>query len=62
MNILNVRGSSSCIYLLFFIKENMLVLHCNVRSLENLKGIVHLNIIFSYMKFNKICSLDYHIF
>ncbi len=27
-----------------------------------IKGIVHLNIIFSYMKFNKICNLDYPIF
>ncbi len=28
----------------------------------NIKGIEHLNIIFSYMKFNKICNLDYPIF
>ncbi len=25
------------------------------------KGIVHLNIIFSYMKFNKICNLNYPV-
>ncbi len=27
-----------------------------------LKGIVHLNIIFSYMKFNKICNLDHPVY
>ncbi len=26
------------------------------------KGIAHLNIIFSYMKFNKICNLDHPVF
>ncbi len=26
--------------------------------LSKVKGIVHLNIIFSYMKFNEICNLD----
>ncbi len=26
------------------------------------KGIVHLNIIFSYMKFNKICNLDHPVY
>ncbi len=28
----------------------------------NLKGIVHLNIIFSYMKVNKICNLDQPVY
>ncbi len=28
----------------------------------NIKGIVHLNIIFSYMKVNKICNLDHRLF
>ncbi len=27
-----------------------------------LKGIVHLNIIFSYMKVNKICNLDHPVY
>ncbi len=27
-----------------------------------LKGIVHLNIIFSYMTFNKICNLDHPVY
>ncbi len=27
-----------------------------------LKGIVHLNIKFSYMKFNKICNLDHPVY
>ncbi len=27
-----------------------------------LEGIVHLNIIFSYMKFNKICNLDHPVY
>ncbi len=35
--------------------------HIYVWPINN-KGIVHLNIIFSYMKFNKICNLDYPIF
>ncbi len=26
------------------------------------KGIVHLNIIFSYMKVNKICNLDHPVY
>ncbi len=26
------------------------------------KGIVHLNIIFSYVKFNKICNLDHPVY
>ncbi len=26
------------------------------------KGMVHLNIIFSYMKFNKICNLDHPVY
>ncbi len=28
----------------------------------NIKGIVHLNIIFCYMKFNKICNLDHPVY
>ncbi len=27
-----------------------------------IKGIVHLNIIFSYMKVNKICNLDHPVY
>ncbi len=27
-----------------------------------IKGIVHLNIIFSYVKVNKICNLDYPVY
>ncbi len=27
-----------------------------------IKGLVHLNIIFSYMKFNKICNLDHPVY
>ncbi len=34
----------------------MLVLHAN------LKGIVHLNIIFSYMKVNQIYNLDHPVY
>ncbi len=30
--------------------------------LSTLKGIVHLNIIFSYMKVNKICNLDHPVY
>ncbi len=29
---------------------------------SNIKGIVHLNIIFSYMKVNKICNLDHPVY
>ncbi len=29
---------------------------------RNVKGIVHLNIIFSYMKVNKICNLDHPVY
>ncbi len=36
----------------------------NLNWAEHLKfkGIVHLNIIFSYMKFNKICNLDHPVY
>ncbi len=35
-----------------------------VQRLETLhiKGIVHLNIIFSYMKFKEICNLDHSVY
>ncbi len=33
-----------------------------LKYVADVKGIVHLNIMFSYMKFNKICNLDYPIF
>ncbi len=29
---------------------------------RQLKGIVHLNIIFSFTKFNKICNLDHPVY
>ncbi len=29
---------------------------------RKVKGIVHLNIIFSYMKVNKICKLDHPVY
>ncbi len=39
--------------------------HVSIRPMGvslSLKGIVHLNIIFLYMKFNKICSLDHPVY
>ncbi len=32
------------------------------RQQKDFKGIVHLNIIFSYMKVNKICNLDHPVY
>ncbi len=48
-----------CLRLLF--KENVHLGGGGCSILE-LKGIVHLNIIFSYMKFNKICNLDHPVY
>ncbi len=45
-------------------KTNQLILDqfvCRHFSVK-LKGIVHLNIIFSYMKVNKICNLDHPVY
>ncbi len=49
--------------------ENLEFCHLLVQNSENLeivyltlKGIVHLNIIFSYMKVNKICNLDHPVY
>ncbi len=39
---------SSCMFYLKINSDN-----------HTIKGILHLNIIFSYMKFNKICNLDH---
>ncbi len=36
------------------------LLICNL--IINVKGIVYLNIIFSYMKVNKICNLDHPVY
>ncbi len=33
-----------------------------MKKAEFIKGIVHLNIIFSYMKVNKICNLDHPVY
>ncbi len=33
-----------------------------IRKTFNIKGIIHLNIIFSYMKVNKICNLDHPVY
>ncbi len=33
-----------------------------VQSASVIKGIVHLNSIFPYMKFNKICNLDHPVY
>ncbi len=34
----------------------------NNQNVEIIKGIVHLNIIFSYMKVSKICNLDHPVY
>ncbi len=33
-----------------------------VKARQHVKGIVHLNIIFSYLKVNKICNLDHPVY
>ncbi len=35
---------------------------CTIIGEFYLKGIVHLNIIFSYMKVNKICNLEHPVY
>ncbi len=35
---------------------------CELIYLYAFKGIVHLNIIFSYMKVNKMCNLDHTVY
>ncbi len=40
----------------------MLNVQAGVAKEQPLKGIVHLNIIFSYMKVNKICNLDHPVY
>ncbi len=48
------------------IPTSLLIVHLVVfsesSSLNKFKGIVHLNIIFSYMKVNKICNLDHPVY
>ncbi len=42
------------LYIEWLLHRNMIV--------DDVKGIVHLNIIFSYMKVNKICNLDHPVY
>ncbi len=36
--------------------------YVHIGKVAIIKGIVHLNIIFSYMKVNKICNLDHPVY
>ncbi len=38
------------------------IIWCTIMNISNLKGIVHLNIIFSYMKVNEIYNLDHLVY
>ncbi len=45
------------------ISYNLQLLLATIKFLDSyIKGIVHLNIIFSYMTFNEICNLDHSVY
>ncbi len=44
------------------LKNRVIIMMIFYPYLNHVKGIVHLNIIFSYMKVNKKCNLDHPVY